>query len=95
MAILWLEAASILFFFYPRLHFPFLLRLSYYIRTDPLFELLLFPDSDGREAARPYTGIPLFLWKEWLARPVQEVRDASWFFRPTALPSGLATPEIQ
>jgi len=48
----------------------------------------------GRPAGRPYSGITIFSGKEWLARPVQEVRNASWFFRATALLSGLATPKF-
>jgi hypothetical protein len=49
----------------------------------------------GRPAGRPYNGITLFLEKEWLARPFQEMKRASWFFGATALLSGRATAEIQ
>jgi hypothetical protein len=49
----------------------------------------------GRPAGRPYIGIPLFLGKEGLARPVQEMMRASWFFRATPLLPGQAMPEIQ
>jgi len=48
----------------------------------------------GRPAGRPYNGITQFLEKEWLARPAQEMKRASWFFRATALLSGRAPPEI-
>jgi hypothetical protein len=37
----------------------------------------------------------MFLGKERLARPTQEVKRASWFLRATPLLPGRATPEIQ
>jgi hypothetical protein len=49
----------------------------------------------GRRAGRPYNGITLFVRKEWLARPVQEMIPALWFLRITALLPGRAMPEIQ
>jgi hypothetical protein len=44
---------------------------------------------------RPYNGITLFLEKERLDRPVQEMIRASWFFRATPFLPGRAMPEIQ
>jgi hypothetical protein len=49
----------------------------------------------GGPAWRPYNGIILFLRKERLARPVQEMIHALWFLRITALLPGRAKPEIQ
>ncbi len=51
--------------------------------------------EDSRAAGRPYNGITLFLRKERLARPVQEMIQALWFLRITALLPGRAMPEIQ
>ncbi|HEX7371696.1 MAG TPA: hypothetical protein VF372_02685 [Thermodesulfobacteriota bacterium] len=49
----------------------------------------------GRPAGRPYNGINLSTGKEWLARPVQEMKGASWFFRAMPLLPGRAMLEIQ
>ena len=45
-------------------------------------------------AGRPYIGLTPFLREELLARPAQEMKCASWFFRPRPLLSGLAMPEM-
>jgi len=47
------------------------------------------------KSGRPYKGITLFLRKERLARPLQEMIHALWFLRITALLPGRAMPEIQ
>jgi len=44
---------------------------------------------------RPYIGIPLFLGKERLARPVQEREACLMVFRATSFLPGRAMPEIQ
>jgi len=49
----------------------------------------------GRPAGHPYNGNTLFWGKERLARPVQEMKGASWFFRATPLHPGRAMPEFQ
>jgi hypothetical protein len=49
----------------------------------------------GGPIGLPYIGIPLFLGKEGLARPVQEMMPASWFFLATPLLPGQAMPESQ
>jgi len=46
----------------------------------------------SRAAGRPYIGRTLFLGKEGLARPTQEMNPASWFLRATPLLSGRARP---
>jgi len=52
-------------------------------------------DKTRLRAGRPYNGLTLFLAEEKLARPVQEMRRASWFLRATPFLSGRAMPEIQ
>jgi hypothetical protein len=49
----------------------------------------------GPPAGRPYIGLTLFLGKEWLARPAQEMRVASWFLRVMPLLPGQAMTKIQ
>jgi hypothetical protein len=39
--------------------------------------------------------IPHSTFRIWVARPVQEMKLASWFLRATPLPPGRATHEIQ
>jgi len=52
-------------------------------------------DPSGARPGRPYIRLTLFLEKEGLARPTQEMKCASWFLHAKPLLSGLATPEIQ
>jgi hypothetical protein len=49
----------------------------------------------GGPIGRPYIGTTLFLGKESLARPAQEMIAASWFLRATPLLSGQAMPKTQ
>jgi hypothetical protein len=49
----------------------------------------------GRPAGRSYNVRTMFLEKERLARPGQEMGCASWFLRTMPLLPGRATPEIQ
>jgi hypothetical protein len=47
----------------------------------------------GLPAGRPYIGLIFFLGKEWVARPIQGMSFASWFFRAMPLLPGRARPE--
>jgi hypothetical protein len=49
----------------------------------------------GRSTGSPLRGIIPRMWFWRCARPVQEVKDASWFFRATPSHPGRATIEIQ
>jgi hypothetical protein len=47
----------------------------------------------SRAAGRPYIGLIFFLGKEGVARPIQGMSFASWFFRAMPLLPGRARPE--